>query len=132
MSSIQIDRAFLRTFTKDAEAALTEIADKYGVKISYKGGSFDRVGSFATLKFEVVAPDASTGETLSREAQDFKRFANHYGFAPDDLGSEFTVRGEVYRITGLKSRRPKFPISAERVKDGKLFKFSSHAVRLGR
>ena len=129
MSSIQIDRAFLRTFASDAEAALTEIADDYGLKISYKGGSFARDGRFATIKFEMVAPDATTGETLSREELDFKLFASSYGFEPEDLGRPFTVRGEVYHITGLKSRRPKFPICAERVKDGKPFKFPAEAVK---
>lgn len=129
MSSIKIQRAFLRTFTSEAEAALTEIADKFGVKISYKSGSFARDGSNATIKFEIVAPDAKTGGFVSREAQDFKRFATQYGFKPEDLGSTFKVRREEFRITGLKTRRPKFPISAERVKDGKKFKFPADAVR---
>ena len=127
MSSIKIDRAFLRTFTGDAEKALTEVADKYGIKISYKGGSFARDGGNATLKFEIAAPNAQ-GETLSREAQDFKRFATQFGFKSEDLGSEFKVGSETYRITGLKTSRHKFPISAARVKDSKNFKFSAEVV----
>jgi hypothetical protein len=129
MSSIKIDKAFLRSFTGDAQKALTEIADKYGISISYKGGSYARDGGNATIKFEIAAPDATTGEALTREAQDFKRFATDYGFEPEDLGTEFTVRGTVYKIAGLKTRRPKYPISAVRVKDGRSFKFPVDAVR---
>jgi hypothetical protein len=129
MSSIKIDRQLLKALTGDAEKALTEIADKYGISIKCKGGSFARDGANATLKFEIVAPDAETGEALTREAQDFKRSAKQFGFEPEDLGSEFTVRGTVYKITGLKTRRHKYPISAVRVSDGKGFKFPVESVK---
>ena len=129
MSSIRIDRSFLKSFKGDAEAALTVVAEKYGISVSYKGGSYARDGANATLKFEIAAPDAETGEALSREAQDFKLSARAHGFEPEDLGSEFTVRGTVYRITGLKPRRPKYPICADRVSDGKSFKFPVEIVK---
>ncbi len=129
MSSIKIDRTFLRSFTGDAEKALAEIAENYGVSVKFKPGSFARDGSNATLKFEIAAPDPVTGEALGREAQDFKRRATDYGFEPEDLGSEFTVRGTVYRITGLKPRRRTNPICAERVKDGKGFKFPAEQIK---
>jgi hypothetical protein len=129
MSSIKIDRQLLKAFTGDAQKALTEIADKFGIKITYKSGSFARDGSNATIKFEMVAPDATTGGFVSREAQDFKVYATEYGFEPEDLGSEFTVNGTKYRITGLKTRRPKYPICAGRVSDGKGFKFPAETVK---
>jgi hypothetical protein len=131
MSSIKIDRDLLRAFTAEAEKALAEIAGRFGIKATYKGGNFATDGSNATLKFEIAAPDATTGGFASREAQDFRRMAARYGFEPEDLGNAFTVRGERYRITGLKTRRPKFPVSAERLSDGRLFKFAAETVRSG-
>ncbi len=123
-----IDRKFLKDFTAYAVGVLGEEASKHGMTISYKGGSFARDGSLATIKFEMLAPNAS-GEIESPEAKDFKRYAKQYGFEPEDLGSEFTHRGEKFRITGLKTRRRRFPISAERIKDGRGFKFPVEAVK---
>jgi hypothetical protein len=129
MSSITIDRPFLKEFTKEAEKALVAVAEQFGISASYKSGSFARDGANATLKFEIVAPDAETGETLSREAQEFKSLGHVFGFEPDDLGREFTVRRTVYKISGLKSSRPKYPISVVRVSDGKGFKFPEGTVK---
>jgi hypothetical protein len=127
MSSIKIDKPFLKAFTKDAEAALASVAKNYGISITYKGGRY--TGTNATIKFEIAAPDAVTGEILSAEAQEFKSLGHVFGFQPEDLGSKFTVRGTVYKITGLKSSRPKYPISAIRVSDGKGFKFPEGVVK---
>jgi hypothetical protein len=129
MSSIKIDRAFLKKFTRDAEKALEDVADLYGITVTYKGGSYDRNGANAKLRFEIAAPDAVTGVALSAEVQAFKSLAHVYGLKPEDLGSEFKVRNTVYKITGLKNSRPKYPISAIRVSDGKAFKFPSETVK---
>lgn len=123
-----IDRKFLKDFTAYAVEVLGEEASKHGMKITYKGGNFARDGSLANIKFEILAPNES-GEIESPEAKEFKSYATQYGFEPEDLGSEFTHRGETFRITGLKTRRPKFPISAERVRDGRGFKFPVDVVK---
>jgi hypothetical protein len=128
LSSIKIDRKFLKALKADAEHALASVATKYGVHISYKGGSFALDGGNATVKFEIVAPDAVTGKVVSMDAQGFAKNAVKYGLHPDDLGKEFTSRGHTYMITGLKTSRPKFPISASRVTDGKGFKFPADLV----
>jgi hypothetical protein len=129
MSSIRIDRTFLKAFSADAQKALEDVAELYGISIDYKSASFARDGANATLKFEIVAPDPTTGEALSREAQDFKLLAHRHGFEPEDLGSEFTVSGTVYKITGLKPRRHKYPICADRVSDGRSFKFPAETIK---
>jgi hypothetical protein len=128
MSSSKIDRAFLKAFTKDALKALDAVAATYGITAAYKGGSYDRNGANATLKFELAAPNAA-GVVETREAQDFKSLAHVFGLRPEDLGSKFNVRGTTYQITGLKSRRRKYPISAIRVSDGKAFKFPEATVK---
>jgi hypothetical protein len=130
MSSIRIDKPFLKKFTKEAQRVLEDLAATYGIdSVTYKGGSYDANGGNATLKFEIAAPDPTTGETLSAEAQEFKALAHVYGLNPEDLGTEFKVRGTVYKITGLKNSRPKYPISAIRVSDGKAFKFPAATVK---
>ena len=125
----KINRAFLRVFTSDAKTALAAVASKHGVSVEYKGGSFAVDGGNAILKFEIAAPNAQ-GETLSREAEVFKRHAKEYGFKPEDLGTEFESGGETYQIIGLKRRSPKFPILASRVRDRKTYKFAPEQIKL--
>ncbi len=125
----KINRAFLRGFTDDAKAALAAVAIKHGVSVEYKGGSWAPDGGNATLKFEIAAPNAQ-GETLSREAEAFKRHAKDYGFEPADLGTKFKRGDETYQIIGLKRRNPKFPILAIRMRDRKTYKFSPHQIKI--
>lgn len=123
-----IDRKFLKTFNADAMKALERVAAEHGVRITQAPGRFARDGSNATIKFELAAITTS-GEVLSKDAQAFKTHAERYGLSPDDLGGTFTHQGEQFRIVGLRTRRPKFPISAERVSDGRGFKFPENVLR---
>lgn len=121
-----MDRAALRAFTTDALAALEQVATEHNVSIKQGAGRFGETA--ATVKFEISDISVS-GEVLSREAQDFKRLAPQFGLSPEDIGGTFIAGGEQFRITGLKTRRPKNPISADRVKDGRGFKFPADRVR---
>ena len=58
----------------------------------------------------------------------FEVMAESYGLAPSDLGREFTVRGEPFRVTGLHPNRPKYPIDVERLPDRCGFKFPADLV----
>jgi hypothetical protein len=123
---MSIDRKFLRNFNRDALEALEKVAAAHGVSIKPGSGRF--TDSNATVKFEISVITAS-GEVLTPEAQAFKANAERYGLHPGDLGGTFYSNGEQYRIVGLKPRRPKFPISVERVKDGRAFKMTESTVR---
>jgi hypothetical protein len=124
-----IDRNFLLSFNEDALAALEEVARRHGVSITKGNGRFAREGSNATIKFE-LATIGSGGEVNSKEAVAWKRDAARYGLDPDALGTLFRVGATEYRITGLNTRRPKFPVSATRVPDGKVYKFRANQLPL--
>jgi hypothetical protein len=122
-----IDRKMLRSFNADALEALKAVAAKHGVTIEQKNGSFARDGSNATVKFE-LATVGSDGQAQTKGAQSFKQNAALFGIDPNALGTTFMHQGTEYRITGLVTRRPKYPVSAERVSDGRSFKFPSKVV----
>lgn len=122
-----IDRTFLRQFGAEAQEALEKVASKHGVSVSYKGARFSSAN--ATIKFE-IATVGRGGEVNTREVESFKRSARRYGFEPEDLGSEFTVRGETFKIVGLNTRAHKYPIVGERVTDGRRFKFHASTVKV--
>ena len=85
-----------------------------------------RYGVTATFKLE-CRPISEDGEITTKEAVEFKRMAHHFGLAAEDLGKTFVHLGNKFKVVGLVSRRPKYPILAKR-KDGKQFKFPASIV----
>jgi hypothetical protein len=121
-----MDKQSLRSFNADAIKALEKVAAEHGMSIRPGTSRFGSAN--ATLKFE-LSDIASDGEVLTPEAQAFKTNATRYGLSPDDLYGTFNFQGNQFRITGIKTRRPKFPISAENVKTGRMHKFTESSLR---
>jgi len=120
-----IDRVYITSVKLRIEAALRTIEEATGMK--FEMGSVSYTDNTAT--FKVVGSEVSEdGEVFSQEAEDFKRHAASYGLQPSDLGKEFNSRGNLFVITGLKSRRRKYPISATEVRSGKAFKFGADSI----
>ncbi len=83
-----------------------------------------------TCNFKIEgATIGEDGRVFSEEANNFKLYAADYGLDPEDLGRKFTDRGQVFTITGINPRRPKFPISVE--SDGKSYKYTAGGVKAG-
>ncbi|RWX59020.1 hypothetical protein EN780_35420, partial [Mesorhizobium sp. M4B.F.Ca.ET.089.01.1.1] len=88
--------------------------------------SLDSGFAFEPL-FRVSIP-ASDGTAFNLEKDMFVYLAEQYGLAASDLGREFYAGGERFRITGIDPRRPKYPVSAERIPDRRGFKFTAENV----
>jgi len=121
-----LDRQTLRAFNADAIVALEEVARKHGVSIRPGAHSFNE--SNARLKFE-LCDIAESGEVATPEAEEFKLHAERYGLRADQLFGTFDYAGQVYRVTGLKTRRPKYPICATNVRTGRNHKFPESIIR---
>lgn len=121
-----MDRKSLRAFNAEAMAALEKIADEHGMNI--RAGTHRFTEANATLKFELMDVSPS-GEVKSPEAEAWKLNAHRYGFQAEDLGGTFVSRGETYKITGLKTRRPKYPVSATKLSNGRPHKFPVEMVK---
>ena len=67
------------------------------------------------------------GALWSPDKAMFEVLAEHFGLKPPDHGRRASpsvkARGEVFRIVAINPNRPKYPISVERVADGRGFKF---------
>ena len=70
------------------------------------------------------------GTTLEPERVLFEALAEQFGLSPDDFGREFWTGGEKFRVAGIDPWRPKYPISAARIADGKGCKFTAENVAL--
>jgi hypothetical protein len=76
------------------------------------------------LKVSVLDGD---GKAITEESESFRSNAKLLGLEPDDLGKEFTFRGQLYTICGLKPKSRKYPVIA-RSDNGKDYKFGSRTV----
>ena len=86
-----------------------------------------RWGFDATFRISIPLPD---GSALDPERLRFEALAEAFGLSPADYGRSFSTSREQFRITGIDPRRPKYPVSAERVPDGQGFKFTAEQVAL--
>ena len=120
----QFDRATCRMVSQAIEKAVQGVAEEFGIGIRRGRGTFS--GPTFTMKLECGIKE--NGEVLTKEAQDFKQLASAYGLKPTDLGRTFCLRGNSYKIVGLKARSTKYPILVERA-DGKRFKQDESTVK---
>jgi hypothetical protein len=84
-----------------------------------------RWGFDAAFRVSLPLPD---GTALDPERLRFEALAEAFGLSPADFGRRFATGREQFKITGIDPRRPKYPVSAERIPDGQGFKFTAEQV----
>lgn len=112
---------------QDMMKACLAVAETHGLTV--EGGELadiDLRHSFE-ISLRVGIPQAN-GEIYSPEKAMFEVLAPHFGLEPSDHGRTFRSKDELYRIVAINPNRPKYPISAERVADGRGFKFPADNV----
>ena len=110
-------------------AACTKVAEQHGLTL--EGGELDNIDlrhSF-DICFRIGIP-LNDGSLYSPEKAMFEAFAEYVGLEPSDYARTFRTGGETFRITGVNLNRPKYPISAIRIADGKSFKFTPENIAM--
>ena len=128
MKIAKFDKPTLRLISVDMEAALAAVASKYGITLTYNGARFFE--NNATFKIEGATIGAG-GIANNRERESFKSLAPLYGLKASDLDREIAYgwKKELYVITGLNTRRTKYPIVARRIKDNKTLLLTLDGVK---
>ncbi|KGJ08123.1 hypothetical protein [Paracoccus sphaerophysae] len=113
----------------DMLRACKEIAARHGLVVEAQDitGVDLRWGFDAAFRVSIPLPD---GTALDPVRLRFEAFAEAFGLSPADYGRQFSTGRELFKITGIDPRRPKYPVSAERIPDGQGFKFTSDQVAL--
>lgn len=107
------------------EAALA----KYGVTVEAAGGLIAADHTEFTAKVRIKANSSSAVMIrVTAEADDWKRYAKMFGLPEDGMGCTFSSNGRSYTIIGIRPARPKYPVLASCVEDGKRYKFSAADV----
>jgi len=118
----EFNRQNCRTIDNAINDALKQVEAQFGVTIKIGGGRFS--SNEFTTKITV-----STGDGTDAAKEKFGLYAFRYNLKNSDFGKTFTSNGEIFRISGIKPRGKKYPIMAERVRDGARYKFSAERIR---
>lgn len=90
---------------------LSDVDLRHGFDISFRVGISMENGA-------IYSPDKALFEVL----------APHFGLEPSDYGRTFKLRGDLHRILVINPNRPKYPISTERVSDGRGYKMPAETI----
>ncbi|CAN1576206.1 hypothetical protein MCELHM10_03908 [Paracoccaceae bacterium] len=109
--------------------ACQDVAARHGLVAEAKeiAGVDLRWGFDLAFRVSLPLPD---GTALDPERLRFEALAEAFGLSPTDFGRRFSTGRESFRVVGIDPRRPKYPISAERIPDGQGFKFTADQVAL--
>jgi len=121
------DRAAVRLVADEAKAALDAVAAKYGLTVSYAGGTFMPTDANFKFQFQCVAEsvDGKPGVPVG-----FARDMKVLGLPEDCFGKTFTWQRRGYTIEGSHLSSRKYPVLCKR-DDGKSFSMTVEAVRTG-
>ena len=109
--------------------ACEEIAERHGLVVRTTHPDNSRTGLNFEFGIRVDLP-LSDGTLYDPEKAMFEALAPQYGLQPEDHGRIFSCNHQLYRISGIEPRRPKYPVSAVRISDQASFKFSAeHIIR---
>ncbi|WP_093037812.1 hypothetical protein [Ruegeria marina] len=109
--------------------ACQDVAARNGLVVEAKeiSGVDLRWGFDLGFRVSIPLPD---GSALDPERLRFEALAEAFALSPADFGRQFSTGRDTFRITGIDPRRPKYPISAERIPDGQGYKFTAEQVAL--
>lgn len=119
------DKPTLKALRIALDAALGPVAKQHGIQLRVGNISFTPTTFTAKLEGAAIQSD---GIVASRERADYARYCRAFGLPADGLDKRFTTGGETYRITGIRARKRRCPVQAERARDGRTALFPVETV----
>ena len=126
MQVTEFDKKTALLFKSTIQARIADIAKDFGVSINV---SNIKMPSRKTMTMTLTA---GLGEMHLEDTQSGRMFLAHcksFGISKEMLGETVIVNEEVFKIVGLSPNAPKYPIMAERVRDGKSFKLTAREAK---
>lgn len=123
MKVTQFNSQSLKELRSEINAALATVSQKYGIDLSIGTISYDT--GKATTRLTMETKSESNGISVPKGAA----YLSLFDLPKDAFEREFTLQGVRFRLTELKTNRPKNPCSITRVSDGVGFKCGADQVR---
>jgi len=112
---------------RDMMKACLAVAETHGLTV--EGGELSDIDLRHSFEIGLrVGIPMQDGAIYSPDKAMFEVLAPHFGLEPSDYGRTFKTGGDLHRIVGINPNRPKYPISTERVSDGRGFKMPADNV----
>ncbi len=126
---VRITPRLSETLEQEILEACRKIAETHGLEVEQGGKRLKSRGDAFEMALRVKVPVVE-GQDEDLDKELFELLCSRYGLKKENYGQIFSDGEEHFRITGLDTRRPKYPITAERSSDGRSFKFSPEQVRV--
>jgi hypothetical protein len=122
------DKTNVKSIRTEIEEAIDAVAKKHGFVSS--AGRITYTDAKVGLRVEFAIPGCVGGGNTML-AVNWNEQCGKHGFAKSDLGKIFiSGRGEKFKIVGLKPANRKYPVIAEKLANGKNFKFAPLQVKV--
>ena len=116
-------RVQVKQIRDDIEQALAPLEKKWGVVLTIGGARFNQ----DSVMFTKLTMTAVTADGAPRGIDVLCQSA---GLDPDSWGKVFEHENQLYSITDIVLKRPKFPVLVTRLSDKKRFKFPTSLVKV--
>lgn len=112
---------------RDLMNACKQVAETHGLTV--EGGELSDIDlrHGFEIAFRVGIP-MENGSLFSHDKLMFEALAGSFGLELSDYGRTFRTDGHAFHITAINPNRPRYPISAERIADGRGYKFSAENI----
>lgn len=127
MKYTSINRQSAQVITSELRAILTEFAASRGLALRPSGSTFGPLD--ISIRFTLAVTETADGTSAAQA--EWNKFCSLEGFTPTDFGSGFTANGKLFRISGIKPKRPVHCIQATG-ENGKEYLFAALAVKNAR
>lgn len=121
----KFDKPVCNTLRKEVEAALLPFANKYGLTLSMRGGTYNDWSWLAKVEFKVK----ETAEGKSAEQAEFEKYCHQFSCKPQDYGRTLTINGKEFTLIGFALNRSKFTIKVKSLDTGKIHLFVESVLR---
>ena len=98
----------------EIEKELAALGERLGLVFHYNGGMIGETEFIAKIRCELA--DGEAKEAFERDA--FAKTCELFGLRAEDYGTEFSMRGTAYRLTGFALGRSARPLKITRLPDG--------------
>ena len=126
MGFTQFNREGARRLQAEVIQELVDLGERLGLDISPE--RWEAGPNHISIKVKFATTDSDAVDEERR--REFGRSAHVFGLERDDYGLEFKSQGRRYRLIGIKSNRPKYPLVCECVSTGKVYKFPRNIIQL--
>ena len=124
-----IDRPTAENLTSEIEAAVDAIFARHGLVRGRPSSTTYGAEYIVKVTAVPLQLDETGINRADPEAQLWVLLAKHFQLPLDGLGRTFVSQGQRFQITGLNDRRPKYPVSAKCLDNGKMYTFTAESVR---